>query len=222
MFHPRAVGVIRLIWRWFPKRYINQMKWIVVVFVVDCRGKNCWGKSTLKEFYFLCSQFFNTFARDLLLFARVYFLFYCVFIFNHIRLLFVMRIYLIISFFVAFVPPFFYHRVRLNLSTEIFAASPNMQHAFPIIKKNKMVQNIFKFRFVLFNKLFHLTNGYICCCARVIVHWVSEVFIAYSSSSWPVSVSWWRVYSRLVVLHTLQRGQIDSRLCPYLVYCAIL
>ena len=40
-----------------------------------------------------------------------------------------------------------------------------------------------------------------------------------SSSSYyqSVSVSQWRAHSRAVVFHTLHRGQIDTRLCPYLV-----
>ena len=41
-----------------------------------------------------------------------------------------------------------------------------------------------------------------------------------SSSSRPVFMSQWRAYSRAVVFHTLHRVQIDTRLCPYLVYCA--
>ena len=43
-----------------------------------------------------------------------------------------------------------------------------------------------------------------------------------SSSSWLVSVSWWRAHSRVVVFHTLHRGKRDTRLCPNLVYWSTL
>ena len=49
---------------------------------------------------------------------------------------------------------------------------------------------------------------------------VLVILTATSSSSYiSVYVSQCHVYSRAVVFHTLQRGQRDNRLCPYLVYC---
>ena len=54
--------------------------------------------------------------------------------------------------------------------------------------------------------------------------WVSSFVIAYYyySYSWPVSVSWKRAYSRVVVFHTLHRVQRDTRLCPCLTVWYIL
>ena len=40
-----------------------------------------------------------------------------------------------------------------------------------------------------------------------------------SSSYLPLYVSQWRAHSRVVVLHTLHRGQRDTRICPYLINC---
>ena len=45
---------------------------------------------------------------------------------------------------------------------------------------------------------------------------------SYSSSSCLVSVSQWHAHSRVVVLHILPRGQIDTRLCTYLINCSNL
>ena len=43
-----------------------------------------------------------------------------------------------------------------------------------------------------------------------------------SSSNIPVHVYQWRAHSRAVLFHTLNIGQRDTRLCPYLVYFATL
>ena len=43
-----------------------------------------------------------------------------------------------------------------------------------------------------------------------------------SSYSRPISVSWWILHIRLVLFHTLHRGQRDTIICTYLINCATL
>ena len=60
------------------------------------------------------------------------------------------------------------------------------------------------------------------CIILVTPNFYKNINTYSSSSSRPASVSRWHAHSRVVVFHTLHRGQRDTRLCPLLVNFATL
>ena len=60
--------------------------------------------------------------------------------------------------------------------------------SFWLSSKHKTILNIFIAIFAFYNKLFHLTDGYICCCARAFIRWMAELFTVFIDTN--ITILW--------------------------------